>query len=70
MVLPVNAGGIAWYRAQDYTRPMAMFTDGGHLPDTFESWSKSAQLYETLTAQRHVAVKAYIGSLHGAVPMG
>jgi hypothetical protein len=38
-----------------------MFTDGGKLPGTFESWSKSAaELYDRLTGQGHVVVKAYI----------
>jgi hypothetical protein len=59
--MQVSATGIAWYKAEDYDRLKAMFTDGWKLPDTYESWQASAQeLYGTLTAEGHVVVKAYI----------
>ena len=59
--MQVSATGIAWYRAQDYDRLKATFTDGWKLPDTFESWQRSAQnLYDKLTNEGLVVVKAYI----------
>ena len=53
--------GIVWYRAEDYDRLKAMFTDGRKLPDTFESWLESAHnVYDMLTRRGFVIVKAYL----------
>jgi hypothetical protein len=59
--MQVSAAGIAWYRSQDYDRLKTMFPDGWKLPDTFEEWLEIAQiLYDKLTADGHLVVKAYI----------
>jgi hypothetical protein len=59
--MQVSVTGIGWYRREDYDRLKAMFKDGSKLPDTFDSWLQSAQnLYDKLTGQGHVVVKADI----------
>src|SRR5450759_3735807 len=59
--MQVKVIGIAWYRAEDFERLKAMFTDGWKLPDTFDSWLEHAQqLCDKLTREGQIVEKAYV----------
>jgi hypothetical protein len=59
--MQVSVTGMVWYRAEDYDRLKAMFTDGGVLADTFDEWHESAQAaLDTLTGEGITVLKAFI----------
>jgi hypothetical protein len=59
--MQVQAVGIPWYREEDFDRLRAMFSDGSKIGTTFGGWLHSAEaVYEKLTSEGHVVVKAYI----------
>jgi len=38
--------GVPWYRREDYTELLAMFSDPDKLPKTFDAWLNSAERLE------------------------
>ena len=59
--MQVKAVGIAWYRAENYDRLKALFTDGWKLPDKFDNWLETAQqLCDELAFEGQIVEKAYI----------
>lgn len=53
--------GIPWYRRRDYERILAIMTDAGHLPRSYESWRYKAEtLEQRLRENGHQAVRAVI----------
>jgi hypothetical protein len=59
--MQIKGVAIPWYRREDFDRVKAMLSDGSKIGATFDGWLASAQkVYEKLTDDGHVVVKAYI----------
>ena len=44
--MKVSIMGLAWYRPEDYSRLLQLFSDAKNLPATYEDWLKRAELGE------------------------
>jgi hypothetical protein len=41
--MKVSAGGLAWYRREDYPRLLTIFEDADKLPPTYDEWLAMAE---------------------------